>query len=108
MSAAFPPLPPEHRAEPTAGPWRMVKRVGGNPSVVDASGAGICSTGNCRTRPYAESIANARLIAAAPEMLAALRELVVITDAQMEELSPTQKVVMRKARAVIAKAEGRS
>lgn len=110
MSAAFPPLPPEHRAAPTAGPWRVVKRVGGNPSVIDAKGAGICSTGNCRTRSYAESIANARLIAEAPAMLAALRELVTIASAYCSVFpsdNPTAISVAR-ARTAIAAAEGRS
>jgi len=50
--------------------------------------------------------ANARLIAAAPEMLAALRELVHYDEGSSEQGSYGYEVLSR-CKAVIAKAEGR-
>ena len=52
---------------------------------------------------YGGSIANARLIAAAPDLLEALKEIVAAADGKgWEQLDPSFK----KARAAIAKAEG--
>ena len=45
-------------------------------------------------------LANARLIAAAPELLAALREVIAVSDRKTE--------IYDRARAAIAKAEGRT
>jgi hypothetical protein len=53
-----------------------------------------------------DHIANARLIAAAPEMLAALRELVHYDEGSSEQGSYGYEVLSR-CKAVIAKAEGR-
>jgi hypothetical protein len=50
--------------------------------------------------------ANARLIAAAPELLAALRELVHYDEGSSEQGSYGYEVLQR-CKAVIAKAEGR-
>ena len=47
---------------------------------------------------------NARLIAAAPDLLAALRDAEVLIDSR----SPMAEDVFQKTRAAIAKAEGRS
>lgn len=89
----------------TAAPWAVVERLGGNPSVIAvADGRGILSTGNARTIPHAEKVANATLAAAAPDLLAALRNLISINAAQLEELSLGQQAAIRRAEAAIAKA----
>ena len=82
----------------TPGPWIVVSRGMFSPKVVDANGLGICHT------TYAPTGAedNARLIAAAPDLLKALQYMLNVCpaiDAQGEEAH-------YQARAVIAKAEG--
>ena len=58
----------------TAGPWSIYDRI--PVVVVDKDGASICDAapGNPHM-PLNEAKANARLIAAAPDLLAALREI---------------------------------
>lgn len=51
----------------------------------------------------AEEQANARLIAAAPDLLQALKDLLAVCD---EELDDARTPEMRVARRIIAKAEG--
>ena len=87
----------------TPGPWysNVNDLVGGwIVATVDLPASEV----NCeQDREVADLIsneANARLIAAAPELLAALKEVVAIADRQTVEFD--------KAHAVIAKAEGRS
>ena len=66
----------------------------------DAKGRGIAW---CGTFPEDEAHANARLIAAAPEMLEALEEIVSAADGDgWSQLDAD----LRKARAAIAKAKG--
>lgn len=52
--------------------------------------------------------ANARLIAAAPNLLAALQEVVAEADAYEAKHGPMHRPWVRIARAAIAKAEGRN
>lgn len=57
----------------TPGPWRALRRGMGQ-SIVGADGAAVASTGNSQRYP-GEKAANARLLAAAPELLAACEGL---------------------------------
>ena len=89
----------------TPGPWQIGKNFGS--VVCDTPVPGI--SGSDDTEYYgghliAESVteANARLIAAAPELLEALKELMVAAD----RVSAEPVTWLGKARAAIAKAEG--
>lgn len=75
----------------TPGPWK----VDYNWAVKDYLGGLVCSPNE----------ANARLIAAAPEMLEALKGLVQLVDAHVGEEAENWN---REARAAIAKATGRA
>lgn len=83
----------------TPGPWQACDRV----VVVTVEGHGYgthiadCAVGGANGKMQ---IANARLIAAAPDMLAALKAVVSVADRATVEFD--------MARAAIAKAEGRS
>jgi hypothetical protein len=55
-----------------------------------------------------EDLANARLIAAAPELLDALRRLMDCPDLCLDTLEPESDSAIEAARAAIAKAEGRA
>ncbi len=75
----------------------------------------IAATGDdCDPGDESQQIANARLIAAAPELLAALNDALPLLegfeDADMHEDDevPIVAPVLAKVRAAIAKAEGRS
>ncbi len=89
----------------TPGPWRVVPS--GRSEVFDVLASDVnlhvcrCDT-DMQGIPWPE--ANARLIAAAPDALDALRDLlrVIATD----ELIPESVSYMQHARAAIAKAEG--
>ena len=52
------------------------------------------------------SVANARLIAAAPELLEALKQMIVIYQGKKQGIWGEQTEAMQNARAVIAKATG--
>ena len=84
----------------TEGPWHMDSEGGvcggfrGDETVVD----------NVSGSSPNEAVANARLIAAAPELLEALHRIVEWVDAGCD---PSQKSI-EAARAALAKAEGRS
>lgn len=101
-------------ASATQGPWRVGESFCGvgMPSV-DAVKDGIdieiclCHGTSYSDEPDDESFANARLIAAAPEMLAALRAIVIESGGKAipnESLTACRN----RALAAIAKAEGRS
>lgn len=88
------------RAKHTPGPWKLdcygqVTLENGHTLLV----SGIASP----MVPTAESIANARLIAAAPELLAALREIMEYNGGATTALHDAY--VMERAHAAIAKAE---
>ncbi len=113
------------RVTHTKGPWRVLEPVGtwiqtdGDPyghgpmHIADVRGWGhLTGQGACRLEEkpaIAIQTANARLIAAAPELLTALRYLLadyeqLLGDGVTENTAPKQLLV---ARAAIAKAEGR-
>ncbi len=56
---------------------------------------------------HALSIANARLIAAAPDLLAACQRTVRMLEQQQDGSDPVLVSTLRQVRAAIAKAEGR-
>lgn len=92
----------------TPGPWHVVKTC--DPSALwHLAICGLRSTTDTRTTTIAmirDSEANARLIAAAPELLEALEALVVQEDWHGEDVPPESPI--GKARAAIAKARGQA
>lgn len=93
----------------TAGPWDVVFDRDDRRSLrVSAPGGkyiAVCVERGSLIRDQAEFEANARLIAAAPELLDALEE--VVTDLQFSE-APQHRNLVTLARAAIAKAKGES
>jgi hypothetical protein len=98
----------------TPGPWTDESGDGSKWGVFDADGRAVALAQqivSLRVDVYqAERTANARLIAAAPDLLAALVECVVDMQATEDFYGPHTKAqeVMAAARAAIAKAEGRA
>ena len=89
----------------TPGPWIVVSRGMFSPKVVDANGLGICHT------PYAgapPAEANAHLIAAAPDLLEALRSIADCCDEEhaARDYASRQAEIRGIARVAIAKATG--
>lgn len=98
----------------TPGPWIAApysSKVGA--PVVSDSGRSIASVTyypmdqEIFKNHHEESAANGRLIAAAPDLLQALKELLELTDDPKNDADPEESV-FAFARSVIAKAEGRS
>ena len=92
----------------TPGPWVIQQEFDNKPSYIVAEktlGRSVSKGVDvARLEPGRETIANARLIAAAPEMFDALGELAdaVADDAELKRLT----AAMAKAGAVLAKVEG--
>ena len=94
----------ENKTQHTPGPWRMGKRAYDR-AIYGQQGAEVASMLDLFHTP-AESLANARLIAAAPDLLEALRD---ITDlAERYGVGEHCDGNILAARAAIAKAEGRA
>lgn len=91
-------------AKPTPGPWIVRSGAKGWGHVMDREGRSICAYGSTAFTPD-ERVATARLIAAAPEMLAALKSL---CEADRDELNDGTSDVWNQAIAAINKAEGRT
>lgn len=98
----------------TPGPWFVFEGrpcVGGPSGPIDADPAqktaGIAMCG-MRLRTEDEAMANARLIAAAPELLAELEK--IVEDARRVECfrNKTVQAIANRAKLVIAKAKGES
>lgn len=89
----------------TAGPWKAVKLSASRTWKLDAHGWKNFAEvyGNVDRKLNAEGEANARLIAAAPELLESLRDLV----GAMHQLDKGHHGDVARAESVIAKAEGR-
>jgi hypothetical protein len=85
--------------KPTPGPWKFVPwHIAEGPSEVRApEGWLVCTTA---------SDDDARLIAAAPDLLTSCKDLLLRCADPAEEFGPNHAVT--QARAAIAKAEGRS
>lgn len=86
----------------TPGPWMYQATAGNHDFLVypESTGRDVALV-----RDFNE--ANARLIAAAPELLTALRELVAALPASSSKTPRTRWNAEAVARAAIAKAEGR-
>lgn len=96
------------------GPWEMKKTPSGKGKVVDRAGFSICNT---TAGPYSEQCANARLMAAAPDLLKALQGLSadvegmlgLAQDVLRAEIGNTNVAVLyhwlKQANAAISKAE---
>lgn len=90
----------------TSGPWSVEPR--GNLKARQFIEAGEFRIAECITRDHE---ANARLIAAAPDLLAALQDLanwlVCWSIASAEDMAQSFETMSRKAEAAIARAEGK-
>lgn len=92
-------------ASPTPGPWRV--GTSGDTHVIESkTGNWVC---DCETHSVKDAQANARLIAAAPELLEACKELAELfaPDAFDGIGDSSGAIAIRLARAAILKAEGR-
>ena len=98
----------------TPGPWTLGVTeclINGEPLPLGWSGVSAdlaCVVTRLSDEPFDDpsGVANAHLIAAAPDLRAALR--MCIQRIERPNLSPDANVVLERARAAIAKAEGRS
>ena len=93
----------------TPGPWHYVKRTcgdGGSGTVTGPDNRSIMACNNSVDRTKEEKLANARLIAAAPDLLEALREAADILSANCDcgDCGPCN--IERRDLAAIAKAQG--
>lgn len=86
-------------AKHTPGPWLTNVGVSTVPRIIVPRGALVATT---EGSPLAARDANARLIAAAPELFTALQTLTALCIAQDINLGPA----VANASAVLAKAEG--
>lgn len=90
------------------GPWNFAASQFAK-KVLDANGQTVRLTGVALSMSYedAEAEANARLIAAAPDLLAELKAIVDDMEADCGDPLCRECAVWRPARAAIAKAEGK-
>ena len=99
----------------TPGPWRITDRYGVLTYQVGIDGRTVCTVWPRQqghrpsvvdTEPWPEGEANARLIAAAPDLLESLRELAELAVMQFGMPPPGADGPLQKALAAIAKADG--
>ena len=99
----------------TPGPWRITDRYGVLTYQVGIDGRTVCTVwprqqghrpSGVDTEPWPEGEANARLIAAAPDLLESLRELAELAVLQFGMPPPGADGPLQKALAAIAKADG--
>ena len=95
----------------TPGPWRIEPNIGFEPDIVKDNEAGTwpdCSVICTMNGPIDFSGNDARLIAAAPELLEALKEMLpIVHDAMNADDDDVIGKIAYRASAAIAKAEGR-
>ena len=94
-------------ASHTPGPWRAFQDAE-SCDVIAPDGYHVASVEPCNSvNPEAEQAANARLIAAAPDLLAALEQIAGYPHSDGIGLTPDHARLMRRqASAAIAKATG--
>jgi hypothetical protein len=102
----------------TPGPWHWSDRYrdshdGSTWSLCGDDGFGILSCDGDANSPQNVNIADAHLIAAAPDMFAALYDLIVLASAAMtfanrDGAEFNVELELQAAHAVLAKAEGKS
>ena len=99
----------------TPGPWRITDRYGVLTYQVGIDGRTVCTVwprqqghrpSGVDTEPWPEGEANARLIAAAPDLLESLRELAELAVMQFGAPPAGADGPLPRALAVIAKADG--
>lgn len=85
----------------TPGPWGLMAGRGNGPNgaTIICRGLVIARTSRDADSPVDQKWSNARLIAAAPELLEALKEVVALSDRKTD--------VWDRAHAAIERAEGR-
>jgi len=101
---------PVQRPEPSDGPWSIGENTVGDTAIVDASGLMLVAviTKRWHTANEREWAHNANLIAAAPELLAALKALRKNVDTDLSGWwTESTSNFVQQADAAIAKAEGR-
>ncbi len=86
------------QAAHTPGPWLVTKTPAGKAKIVDDNGFSIA---NATSGSYAQQEIDARLIAAAPDLLAALQKVL-----SAAENGPRREIFADIAREAIAKATG--
>ncbi len=93
----------------TKGPWKAVENGFWKQGVQAGRGKWIVYKAGTEGMKQTEIEANARLIAAAPDLLEALEELsAVYSDALRDEFNITECPLIDKAHAAIARAKGES
>lgn len=81
----------------TPGPWRVESRGGMAGREVRAGEALVVATVNTTSNDQGNREANARLIAAAPEMLEALQRLLSVTELNMDDMEDETRIAIQKA-----------
>ena len=112
-------------SEHTEGPWTVDVGVssyvaairknwdGGRHTVAYVEGPGVSSAAGTYTRRLVRGMANAQLIAAAPELLESVKDLVALVDRRNRGFDQTVSIgdlteqLILRADYAIAKAEGR-
>ena len=89
----------------TPGPWRLVTTNYGPQIAGESPGYLATTRGMFALKPEPEEMANARLIAAAPELLCALQVLLEIPQLHGKRAFSAMPFIER-ARAAISKAKG--
>jgi hypothetical protein len=92
----------------TAGPWETEANENGDCHVMSSDGTAIadmaCDYSGIEL--LSEHEANARLIAAAPDMIYSLKEFIALVDMGVNPVTGGDGYVVQKARAAISKATG--
>ena len=100
-------------AQHTPGPWKTRQADNGVFVLHDADGRHFANLRMVRDMPPEEAAANADVVAAAPELLAALHAIIgdaaaaITRPGQPNGADPALSGIYETARAAIAKAEGR-
>ena len=94
----------------TPGPWSKINICGGNEQdeFIIKKDQSVLANILVGMREHDENAANAALIAAAPDLLEALKRLLACPALNEEAVEPETLYAVKQAGAAIAKAEGRA